>query len=282
MRTPRFKLLIALVVLLMLAAAAVAQRGFGGGQRVPEREEAVAIIPPREAEYHFIRLEYTDLPQYHRGFGFASRMGQGTGWWIVDWPAADTLFTRGVERLTRIDIGDPRHVRLTDPQLFDYPWIYATQTDRWDLSDAEIARLREYLLRGGFLMTDDFWLPIGWELFSRTMNRVFPAKTFVDIDPSDSAMHVLYDIEAKDRTTIPGSRHLRRGYDGAITVQYPEGAAPAWRALYDDRGRMIVSANFNTDIGDAWEFADVPYYPEAMTALAYRYGINYIVYSMTH
>jgi hypothetical protein len=270
-----------LSALLALTVAGLAQR-FGGGGRVPEREEAVAIIPPRDAEYHFIRLEYSDLPQYHRGFGFASRMGQGTGWWIVDWPAADTLFTRGVERLTRIDIGDPRHFRLTDNQLFDYPWIYATQADRWDLSDQEVARLREYLLRGGFLMTDDFWGPLGWELFSRTMNRVLPGRPIADIDPSDSVMHVLYDIEAKDRTTIPGSRHLRRGYDGAITVQYPEGAVPAWRAISDDHGRMIVSANFNTDIGDAWEFADVPYYPEAMTALAYRYGINYIVYSMTH
>lgn len=273
--------LIAWLVVLALAAAALAQR-FGGGGRVPEREQEVAIIPPREAEYHFIRLEYTDLPQYHRGFGFASRMGQGTGWWIVDWPAADTLFTKGVERLTRIDIGDPRHFRLTDSRLFDYPWIYATQADRWDLSDLEVARLREYLLRGGFLMTDDFWGPLGWDLFSRTMNRVLPGHPVADLDESDPAMHVLYDIGEKDRTTIPGSRHLRRGYDGSITVQYPEGASPAWRAMRDDRGRMVVSANFNTDIGDAWEFADVPYYPEAMTALAYRYGINYIIYSMTH
>ena len=273
------KSVVALCVVLALAAAGLAQR-FGG--RVPEREEEVARIPLREAEYHFIRLEYTDLPQYHRGFGFASRMGQGSGWWIVDWPAADTLFTKGVQRLTRIDTGDPRHFRLTDDRLFDYPWIYATQTDRWDLSDQEVARLREYLLRGGFLMTDDFWGPLGWELFSRTMNRVLPGHPITDIDASDPVMHVLYDIEAKDRTIIPGSRHLRRGYDGTITVQYPAGAVPAWRAMYDDRGRMVVSANFNTDIGDAWEFADVPYYPEAMTALAYRYGINYIVYSMTH
>ena len=65
-------------------------------------------------------------------------------------------------------------------------------------------------------------------------------------------------------------------------VMQPPGTAPAWRAMYDDRGRMIVSINFNTDVGDAWEFADVPYYPAAMTLLAYRYGINYIVYSMTH
>jgi hypothetical protein len=95
-------------------------------------------------------------------------------------------------------------------------------------------------------------------------------------------MHVLYDIEERDRTIIPGSRHLRRGPGGGVQIVLPTGAVPAWRAMYDDSERMVVAVNFNTDVGDAWEFADVPYYPEAMTALAYRYGINYIVYSMTH
>jgi len=279
-RPERIRAFLAAAVLLAVAVAGLAQRS--GGTRVPEREDDEAQLPVREAEYHFIRLEYTDLPQFHRGFGFASRMGQGSGWWIVDWPAADNHFTQGVQRLTRIDVGDPRHFSLTGKQLFDYPWIYATQTDRWDLSDAEILRLREYLLRGGFLVTDDFWLAAGWERFRATMDRVFPGRPITDIGPSDSVMHVLYDIEEKDRTIIPGSRHLRRAYDGTVTVQYPDGAVPAWRAMYDDHNRMIVAANFNTDVGDAWEFADVPYYPEAMTALAYRYGVNYIVYSMTH
>ena len=94
-------------------------------------------------------------------------------------------------------------------------------------------------------------------------------------------MHVLYDIREKDRTFIPGSRHLWRRGD-TVQVMQPPGSNPAWRGIYDDRNHMVVSVNYDTDIGDAWEFADVPYYPEAMTALAYRYGINYIIYSMTH
>jgi hypothetical protein len=263
--------------LLLIAAAGLAQRG-----RFREPEDEGPEIPVRAAEFHFIRLEYTDLPQYHRGFGYASRDGVGSGWWIVDWPAADNHFTSGIERLTRIDTGDPRHLRLTDDRLFDYPWIYATQTGWWGLSDAEILRLREYLLRGGYLVVDDFWGPEQWEVFRRTMERVLPGHPITDLAPSDSVMHVLYDIEEKDRTIIPGSRHLRRGPGGGVQVVLPAGAVPAWRAMYDDRERMVVAVNFNTDVGDAWEFADVPYYPEAMTALAYRYGINYIVYSMTH
>ncbi|HTX36063.1 MAG TPA: DUF4159 domain-containing protein [Bryobacteraceae bacterium] len=277
-----------LVRLLILATAAVlamAQFGrFGGGigGRVPERGLDDAPLPRREAEFHFIRLEYTDLPQFHRGWGRSSRDGLGSGWWLVDWPAADNHFTTGIERLTRIDTGDPRHLRLTDPDLFDYPWIYATQTGWWGLSDAEIARLREYLLRGGYLVVDDFWGPEQWEIFRATMDRVLPGQPILDINESDTVMHVLYDIEEKDRTFIPGSRHLRRGPGNTVQVVQPEGSVPAWRAIDDYHNRMVVAVNFNTDVGDAWEFADVPYYPEPMTALAYRYGINYIIYSMTH
>ena len=110
----------------------------------------------------------------------------------------------------------------------------------------------------------------------------FPNKPITDIAPSDSVMHVLFDIEEKDRTFIPGTRHLWVGAGGAVTVHQPEGTSPAWRAMYDDKNRMMVAVNYNTDVGDAWEFADVPYYPEAMTTLAYRYGINYLIYAMTH
>jgi hypothetical protein len=267
------------ILLLLIAAAAMAQRG----RRFAEPEDPdEAVAPERAAEFHFLRVEYTDLPEFHRRWGYASRDGVGTGWWLVDWPAADNHFTRGIGRLTRIDTGDPRHVRLTDNRLFEYPWIYATQTGWWGLTDAETARLREYLLRGGFLVVDDFWGPEQWELFRRTMNRVLPDQPITDIAESDSVMHVLYDIQEKDRTFIPGSRHLRRGANGTVEVEQPEGTAPAWRAMYDPRNRMVVAVNFNTDVGDAWEFADVPYYPEPMTALAYRYGINYVIYAMTH
>jgi hypothetical protein len=266
-----------LAALLWMSIEGLAQRA---RFREPDDDETPAAV--RNAEFHFLRVEYTDLPQFHRRWGYASRDGMGTGWWLVDWPAAENHFTAGVSRLTRIDSGDPRHMRLTDDRLFDYPWIYATQTGWWGLSDAETARLREYLLRGGFLVVDDFWGPEQWELFRQTMQRVLPDQPITDIAESDAVMHVLYDIREKDRTFIPGSRHLRRGPGGTVEVVQPEGTSPAWRAMYDPRNRMVVAVNFNTDVGDAWEFADVPYYPEAMTSLAYRYGINYLTYAMTH
>ncbi len=271
----------ALGALLLVAMAGLAQRRrFPPEFREEDPEESPAAA--RDGEFHFVRVEYTDLAEYHRGWGYASRDGTGEGWWLVDWPAADNHFTAGIQRLTRIDVGDPRHMRLTDDRLFDYPWIYATQTAWWDLSDSETSRLREYLLRGGFLVVDDFWGPEQWRLFRGTMDRVLPDQPITDIAESDPVMHVLYDIQQKDRTFIPGSRHLWRGPGDTVQIVQPPGTIPAWRAMYDSKNHMIVAINFNTDVADAWEFADVPYYPEAMTALAYRYGINYIIYSMTH
>ncbi|HLJ49209.1 MAG TPA: DUF4159 domain-containing protein [Bryobacteraceae bacterium] len=268
--------------LVPIAAAVVLVAVAAWAQRVRFERDDVRPTFPANGEFHFIRLEYTDLPQFHRRWGFASRGGRGEGWWMVDWPDADDHFSLGIQRLTRIDTAEPRHLRLTDDKLFDYPWIYATQTGWWGLSEAEIARLREYLLRGGFLVVDDFWGPEQWEIFRETMDRVLPNHPITEIALSDSVMHVLYNIGEKDLTFIPGTRHLRMGAGGNVVVQQPPGTSPAWRSLADDRNRMVVAVNFNTDVGDAWEYADSPEYPEAMTALAYRYGINYIIYAMTH
>jgi hypothetical protein len=233
-------------------------------------EERSAETPPN-AEFHFLRVEYRDL--------FMARRGFGRGWWRQDWPEAEVHFAMGLRRLTRIEVGEGRHVPLTDDRIYDYPWAYATQTGYWDLSDTETTRLRQYLLKGGFLVTDDFHGPDDWEVFRQTMQRVFPERPVTEIDAADSVMRVLYEI--KDRTYIPGLRHLRRGPGGRIVVE-PEFTPPYWRAIHDNDGHLVVAINFNQDVGDAWEHADMPEYPEAMTSLAYRFGINYIIYAMTH
>jgi hypothetical protein len=266
-----------LLALLFVAFATFAQR-----LRFEGHDEEPRPSFPAKGEFHFVRVEYTDLPQFHRWFGFASRGASGEGWWVVDWPDADDHFSTGVARLTRVETAEPRHMRLTDDRLFDNPWIYATQTGWWALTNAETARLREYLLRGGFLVVDDFWGAEQWEVFRETMQRVLPGAAITDIAESDSVMHVLYDIREKDRTFIPGTRHLRIGPGGQVVVAQPYGSSPAWRAMYDGGNRVVVAVNYNTDVGDAWEYADSPEYPENMTALAYRYGVNYLIYAMTH
>jgi hypothetical protein len=111
------------------------------------------------------------------------------------------------------------------------------------------------------------------------MERVFPEASILDIADDHPLMHVMYDI--KERVMIPGLRHLRRGPGGTVVIQ-PEYTPPYWRAIHDQDGHLVVAINFNQDVGDAWEHADMPEYPADMTGLAYRFGINYIIYAMTH
>ena len=242
---------------------------------------------PEQAEFYFLRAEYID--QGGGGFGgFGGGGGRrggrgrggggGRGWWMQDWPEADAHFAQGIKRLTRIDVGEPRHNPL-DENIYNYPWIYITQAGYMDLSVQEVTNLRDYLLRGGFLVTDDFWGLDEWEVYRETMEKVLPGVQHVEIENSHAMMNVMYNIT--ERVTIPGLRHLRRGAGGNIIVQ-PGAIPPHWRALHDPKGRMVVASNFNQDVGDAWEHADLPEYPENMTSLAYRFGINYIIYAMTH
>jgi len=240
----------------------------GGTGRTP------STIAGPEAEFHMARMIYSS------GGGLRGFTGFGRPWWAIDYPEAEYHFRQGVRRLTRIDMADDsRHIPLTDDALFDYPWLFAQQVGRWSLTNAETSRLREYLLRGGFLVADDLHGPYQWEVFAEAMRRVFPDRPIVDIPDGHEILHVLYDLD--ERTQIPGRRMIREVGGGQIEI-YPEGTPPRWRGIYDDDRRLMVVINFNMDMGDAWEHADDPVYPEPMTALAYRFGINYVIYAMTH
>jgi len=258
------------VAVLVQSDPAMAQRYsssycFGPGRTTSDNDPAQP-----EAEFHMARLMYTD----------ASGRVQGgwRPWWAIDWPEAECHITRGLQRLTRLDVADDSfHTRAFDDRIFDFPWLFAQQVGHWYLSDTETAQLREYLLRGGFLVVDDFHGDYEWSVFTESIFRVLPDRQIVEIPETDALLHILYDLD--QRTQIPGHRHLRWGAGNvAARMQGP----PHWRGIYDDDGRLMVAINFNMDMGDAWEHADDPTYPEPMTALAYRFGINYIIYAMTH
>jgi hypothetical protein len=216
-------------------------------------------------EFHFTRMYYNDF-----GYGWRGRS------YRTDFPEAEEHFTLGVARLTRVDIGKrARMLEVTDDAIFDYPWLYAVEVGRWQLDDNEAARLREYLLRGGFLMTDDFHGTQQWAVFVESMQRVFPDRPIVEIPDDDEVKHVLYDLE--EHIQIPGIYP----WMGGVTYEQ-DGVTPHWRGIYDDLGRLMVAINFNMDLGDAWEHANDPRYPEPMTGLATRYAVNYVIYAMTH
>jgi hypothetical protein len=231
-------------------------------------------------EFAFARLMYPPSPtaRFDRS---GSRRG-GTAWklgyssWTQDYPRADRHFMSALRRLTRLHVRSVEQpVDLDDGDEFDWPWLYAVRPGEWKLTDSQAKALREYLLRGGFFMADDFWGTEEWLVFMNSLRKVFPDRTPVDLPNNDQIFHTVYDLD--DRYQVPGAWGLYSG-----RPYQNDGAVPYWRGIYDDRGRLMVAIVMNSDLGDSWEFADDPDYPEKYSALGIRTGVNYIVYAMTH
>ena len=227
-------------------------------------------------ELIFARLMYPSVPDArfrHAGWDWT----QGHSSWTNDYPRADRHFLEAVRRLTRLHVRSVEQpVSLDDPgDVFNYPWLYAVFVGEWNLTDAQARTLREYLMRGGFLMCDDFWGSRDWSIFENSMRRIFPNRAVVEIPDSDPIFHTIYDLQ--NRYQVPGEWGVRTGVPFRN-----DGYVAHWRGIYDDKGRVMVAINFNSDLGDSWEWADDPEYPEEYSALGIRVGLNYIVYSMTH
>jgi hypothetical protein len=244
----------------------------------------VVELPPdyqEKTEWVFGRLMFPQHPNArfgrYRWAGGASNWLEGGTSWTQDYPRADRHFARAVRRLTRVHVRSVEQPVNPDSleDLAAYPWMFAGEMGDWLLTEVQARNLREYLLRGGFLMLDDFWGTEEWDRFMESMRRVFPDRPIVEIEDADALFHAVYDLD--ERYQVPGQWALRRG-----TTYRNDGAVASWRGIYDDRGRLMVAMCFNNDIGDAWEFADDPNYPEKYSALAIRLGVNAVIYAMTH
>jgi len=232
-----------------------------------------------KTEWAFARLMYPDSG-LRRGFGFRRGGGdwrEGNTMWTQDYPRADRHFAQAMRRLTRIHARSVEQpVNLDDGDDEDnWPWLYAVQVGNWRLTEAQAKAMREYLLRGGFFMCDDFWGEDQWANFMESMRRVFPDREVVDLPDDDPIFHSVYNLT--DRYQVPGARYVQTG-----VTEKCEGCPARWRGIYDDRGRVMVAMTFQSDLGDSWEWADDPGYDEKFSALGIRIGINYIVYAMTH
>jgi hypothetical protein len=252
----------------------------------PGVEYRVGDIPlptdwQEKTEWAFARLMYPPAPggRYSRGYGFGFRGGswnQGFAIWTQDYPRADRHFVQAVRRLTRIHVRSVEQpVNLDDGAVYDWPWLYAVQTGHWQLTDSQAKSLREYLLRGGFFMADDFWGEGEWDVFMTSMRKVFPERQVVELDNTDPIFHVVYDLDDRYQVASEGSVQRGRSYKC-------EGCPDHWRGIFDDNGRLMVAITFQSDVGDSWEWADAPYYPARYAALGIRIGVNYVIYSMTH
>jgi hypothetical protein len=233
---------------------------FGGESDVP-------------SEFFFTRLHYNS--GYASGGSFAYRGFRGG--WSQDYPRADDDCLVVLRRLTRIDAPSPLNVVDVDSdRMYNYPWMYAVGVNTWAFTDEEAARLRDYLLRGGFLMVDHFHGQDDWNHFMAGMSQVLPNYTIEDLPDNDEIYHVLYSIDQKFQ--IPGEVYVSTGR----TYEKPDATIPLWRGIRDSRGRIMVAICANMHLGDAWEWANTPEYPEKFSGLAFRIVLNYITYSMTH
>ena len=218
-----------------------------------------------KTEYAFARL------RYRSGGG-----GRRRGGWGTDSNKAEQHFVQGVRRLTRVHTRSSEQIiDIEGTDMYDWPWLYAVEVGRWYLTDAHARRLRDYIDRGGFLMVDDFHGTYEWDAFMESLARAFPDRAVEDIADTDQIFHLMYDLGKRHQ--VPGRQYI---YSGQTYER--DGVEPRWRAIYDSKGRIIVAICHNMDLGDAWEWADDPRYPEPFASLAYRIGINYLVYSMTH
>jgi hypothetical protein len=253
--------------MVVFAALLFAQRR--GRRSFLDEEDNPAPTPAdagEKTEYQFARLRYGGTRGYFRGGGS----------WATDYPKADRQFVQGVRRLTRLHTRSVEQVvDIDSDDLFSYPWIYATEVGNWELDDRQAQRLRDYLLRGGFLMTDDFHGTYEWDVFLQGIQKVFPDRPIVDLEDTEQIFNIVYHIQ--DRPQVAG---IQMFYSGRTYER--DGIEPRWRAIFDDKHRVMVGICHNMDLGDAWEWADLPQYPENLASVAYRVGVNYILYAMTH
>ncbi len=251
------------------------------------------------SEFYFTRLVYTENGMRGRGFfgsgGFAATMPkpgpytcpefggrgffprQGFGW-ATDYPGADCKFMGGIHRLTGLPVyPDPNVIEIMDPDLFKYPYAYIVEPGGMGISDREAARLREYLERGGFLHVDDFWGLRQKANFENQMRKVFPDRRMEVLPLTHEIFHTFFDID--EILQVPGQGD---GCYGGPTWQQPDDKEPRIYGIADDQGRLMVVVTYNQDLGDAWEYMDLACYPEKYSGQAYRLGLNFMIYAMTH
>ena len=271
-----------LVLLLALAGAAAAQRRFGGGGfgRLPEGPGVPVRVPPHDfqnGDFYVCKMMYRSV--------WSEPMGVG---WATDYPYAGINLMTRVGELTKTPIsrdstGDPNYwvVRLTDDALFRCPFLIGSDVGTAEFSAAEASRLREYLLKGGFLWVDDFWGTHAWQVWRTEIHKALPEYSIVDVPADHPIRHSMFEI-----ATLPQVTNIQfwRRSGGRLTQERGEDSPYAdFRMISDEKGRIMVLMTHNTDIGDSWEreAEDHEFFLQFSPA-GYSVGINTVLYALTH
>ena len=249
-----------------------ASRGYSGSTE--------GFADPSGRAFTFCRIAYRQVR--------TEPLGQG---WRTDYPDADHNLMLRLSQLTRTPIrtnprGRPEHriVEFTDDELFQCPFTFMSDVGTMAFDSEEADRLRDYLLRGGFLWVDDFWGTRAWNSWVREIRKVLPEGEYPieDIPPGSTifnALYVVYDVPQ-----VPSIQHWRRSGRGSSTSeQGADSAVPHLRGIQDAQGRIMVLMSHNTDIADGWEREgeDEEFF-FLFSPKAYALGINIVLYALTH
>jgi uncharacterized protein DUF4159 len=270
MRRHGLVIAIASGVALLIGTLAYAQ--FGGGQGRPRGGGgfggAEPILPntPYDGKFTFVRMRYGPPT------GYASQRV----FWSHDYPEGERNFMKILNELSYLGphIEETNILSFGDPELFKYPVAYLCEPGPFfNLTDAEVANFRSYLLKGGFVIVDDFRAS-HWEYFEEQMRRILPDVRFFDLDASHPIFHAFFEIN--DISNIPNY------YDQQFGVN---GGRPIFRGIYENNDptkRLLAIINYNTDISEFWEFSGTGLRPIEESNEAYKLGVNYVIYGMTH
>jgi hypothetical protein len=287
MTKSKYLFLILLMVVIAGTGAVFARRY--SERRYSERRGVPEWTPNREFSHDiftFVRIRYSsgyDGGYYGGGYGRGRGRGFSGGSWATDYPDSDLNFSFRLHQLTSMEVHPEGVVlELTDPELFDYPFIYMLEPGRLVFSEEEVECLRRYLLNGGFLMVDDFWGQAEWDNFYYEIKRVFPDREPVEVGLDHPIFHAVFDL--KERPQIPSIDWALRGRSYGITWEREDAQQVHYKAIYDTKGRMMAFICHNTDLGDGWEREGENewYFHEFSEKKAYPLGINIVFYAMTH
>jgi hypothetical protein len=275
----RRAILAGILALVCITAAFAFQRPFR--EYIPmEGRDSAADLPPdyqNKAELVLGRLMYPSGGGGGFGRGGGNWLNGGTNW-TVDYPRGDRTFALAIRRLTRIDVRSVEQPVNPDDgdEIFYLPYLHVGMPTNWNLTDAQAAKIREYLLRGGFMLCDSFFGTREWEGFIVGMKKIFPDREIVDLPAEDPIFHTAYDVQ--ERYQVGNYRSMMRA---GVTYR-ADGKDPKWRGVRDDHGRVVVAITFNNDLGDSWQLADNPEYPQKFSYLGIRLGVDFVIYTMSH
>lgn len=278
----RRQLLLSLVSAgLLLAGAAWAAREFRVYQSFEQQADYTELPKDWDQPAGFVIARLMYPSGRGGGFGFGFRGGDwrdGGTYWAVDYPKGDRYYASILRRLTTIDVRSVEQpVNLEDgDDVFDWPYLIVGLAGFWDLDDTMVSKLRDYLLRGGFLFVDSFWGDSQWAGFMEGMGRIFPDREVEDLPEDHALFHTVYNVSNTEQ--VPNMNSLMGGGGG----YHSNGAVPHWRGIRDDSGRVMVAIAFNNDMSDSFQWADDRDYPAESAALGVRMGVNFAVYALTH